>query len=110
MYDLPPDLERLRILELQLSIWSRHVSAAIEAAEQRERERQVGEERRPPTPDWVLELGIGVGAPPAEVHVGDCYATGKRRREISREQALTALTEGVRACAHCRPDTALGVL
>ncbi|WP_256260331.1 DUF6233 domain-containing protein [Streptomyces atratus] len=29
---------------------------------------------------------------------------------MSREQALTALAEGVRAYAHCRPDTELGVL
>lgn len=110
MYDLPPDLPRLRTLEQQLTIWVGHVRAAITAAEQQEAERRQGEARRPPTPDWVLELGIGVGAPPAEVHVGGCYATGKRRREISREQALTALNEGVRACVHCRPDTELGVL
>ncbi|MET7646978.1 DUF6233 domain-containing protein [Streptomyces sp. NPDC005426] len=110
MYDLPPDLPRLRTLEQQLTIWIGHVRAAIGAAEQREKERQRGEERRPPAPDWVLEVGIGQGAPPSEVHVGGCYAAGKRRREITREQALAALSEGVRACAHCRPDTDLGVL
>ncbi|WP_326739161.1 DUF6233 domain-containing protein [Streptomyces sp. NBC_01022] len=110
MNDLPQDLPRLRILETWLALTLDRVRAQIAAAEQREAERQHGEERRPPTPDWVLELSIGVGAPPAEVHVGGCYATGKRRREISREQALTALAEGVRACTHCRPDTELGVL
>lgn len=92
------------------AMWLGRIDEAIAAAEQREVERRQGEERRPPTPDWVLELGIGVGAPPAEVHVGGCYATGKRRREISREQALTALADGIRACTHCRPDTELGVL
>lgn len=86
------------------------VREQITAVEQRERERQQGEARRQPPPDWVLELGIGVGSPPSEVHAGDCYAIGRRRRTITREQALTALTEGVRACVHCRPDTALGVL
>ncbi|MFG3545757.1 DUF6233 domain-containing protein [Streptomyces clavifer] len=35
---------------------------------------------------------------------------GKRRRAISREQAVTALIEGVQACVHCRPDTTLGIL
>ncbi|MEU1434093.1 DUF6233 domain-containing protein [Streptomyces sp. NPDC005786] len=110
MNDLPPDLPRLRTLETWLTMTLERVRQQIAAAEQRERERQQGEERRPTPPDWVLELGIGVGAPPAEVHVGGCYATGKRRREITREQALAALNEGVRACAHCRPDTDLGVL
>jgi len=36
---------------------------------------------------------------------------GKRWRDISRNEALRALTDGgVDACPHCRPDTALGVL
>lgn len=108
--DLPPDLPRLRTLETWLTLTLDRVRAQIAAAEQREKERRQGEARRPPTPDWVLELGIGVGAPPSEVHVGGCYAAGKRRREISREQALALLADGVRACTHCRPDTDLGVL
>lgn len=78
--------------------------------ERREAEQQQGEERLPPTPDWVVELSIGLGARPIEVHAGHCYAIGKRHRAISREQALAALAEGIRACAHCRPDTELGVL
>ncbi|MEU2484122.1 DUF6233 domain-containing protein [Streptomyces sp. NPDC012617] len=105
MNDLPPDLPRLRTLETWLAMTLERVRQQITAAE-----RQQGEERRPPPPDWVLELGIGVGAPPAEVHAGDCYAIGRRQRPITREQALDALSEGVRACVHCRPDTALGVL
>lgn len=110
MYDLPPDLPRLRTLEQQLTIWIGHVRAAITAAEQEEHEKRQAKERRPPTPDWIVELGIGVGAPPAEVHAGHCHAAGKRRRIIDRDQALTLLNDGVRACAHCRPDTDLGVL
>ncbi|MER5847717.1 DUF6233 domain-containing protein [Streptomyces sp. NPDC002012] len=57
-----------------------------------------------------MELGIGRRARPIEVHVGHCYAIGKRHRAVSREQALAALAEGIRACAHRRPDTELGVL
>ncbi|MFJ3282436.1 DUF6233 domain-containing protein [Streptomyces halstedii] len=110
MHDLPPDLPRLRTLETWLTASLDRVRQRIAAAEQREREQRTGEDRRPPVPDWVLELGIGVGAPPAEVHVGGCYAAGNRRRAITREQALAALTEGVRACVHCRPDTELGLL
>ncbi|MFE6021641.1 DUF6233 domain-containing protein [Streptomyces sp. NPDC056441] len=48
--------------------------------------------------------------PPVEVHAGHCHAAGKRRRTIDRDQARALLADGVRACAHCRPDTDLGVL
>ncbi|WP_307797592.1 DUF6233 domain-containing protein [Streptomyces laculatispora] len=44
------------------------------------------------------------------MHAGHCHAAGKRRRAIDRDQALTLLADGVRSCAHCRPDTDLGVL
>lgn len=97
-------------MEQQLTIWVGHVRAAIAAAEQADRERLQGEKRRPPTPDWVLELGIDQGAPPIEVHAGHCYAIGTRRRVIDRDQALALLDAGTRACTHCRPDTDLGVL
>ncbi|MFE9868242.1 DUF6233 domain-containing protein [Streptomyces sp. NPDC005506] len=90
-------------------MWVERIDEAIAAAEQRERERQQGEERRPPTPDWIIELSIGVGARPIEVHVDGCYAAGKRHRPITREQALAALADGIRACIDCRPDTELGV-
>ncbi|MFJ7947375.1 DUF6233 domain-containing protein [Streptomyces sp. NPDC096354] len=51
-----------------------------------------------------------MGARPIEVHVGGCYAAGKRQRVITREHPLPALVDGIRACIHCRPDTELGVL
>ncbi|MGC5004833.1 DUF6233 domain-containing protein [Streptomyces sp. DT203] len=110
MYDLPPDLLRLRTLRTWHAMWVARLDEAIAAAEQQEREKQRGEEARPPTPDWIIELGIGVGSRPIEVHVGGCYAAGKRRRALTREQALAALADGIRACIHCRPDTELGVL
>lgn len=78
--------------------------------ERREAERRQGQQARPPQPDWILELGIGVGATPVEVHAGHCYAIGDRRRPITRDQALAALAGGVEACHHCRPDTDLGLL
>ncbi|MDP5317390.1 DUF6233 domain-containing protein [Streptomyces poriferorum] len=82
----------------------------IATEERREAERQQGERVRPPKPDWVLEYGIGQGAPPVEVHAGHCYSVGKRNRGITREQALSLLAGGLRACVHCRPDTELGLL
>ncbi|WP_457468525.1 DUF6233 domain-containing protein [Streptomyces sp. TE4109] len=79
------------------------MDAAIATAEQREAEQQRGEEQRPPTPDWVVERGIGQGAPPAEVHVSGCHMA-RNTRPATREPALQALVAGVRACIHCRPD------
>ncbi|MGW3735158.1 DUF6233 domain-containing protein [Streptomyces sp. NPDC005148] len=69
------------------AMWLSRIDEAIATAEQQEQEKRRGEEARPPTPDWVTELGIGVGSRPIEVHVGGCYPAGKRRRAITREQA-----------------------
>ncbi|MDX2732896.1 DUF6233 domain-containing protein [Streptomyces sp. PA03-2a] len=110
MFDLPPDLLRLRTLRTWYAMWLSRIDEAIAAAEQQEKEKRQGEERRPPTADWIVELGIGVGQSPVEVHVGGCRMAGKRQRIISREQALAALADGIRACIHCRPDTELGIL
>ncbi|MFE5098168.1 DUF6233 domain-containing protein [Streptomyces sp. NPDC056638] len=107
MIDLPSDLPHLHTLRIWTAACLREIDEAIAEAELREAERKQGEERRPPPPDWVLELGIGAGSPPTEVHAGHCYAIGRKRR--AREQAVAALTGGVRACLHCRPDTELGV-
>lgn len=109
MHNLPPDLPRLRTLETWLALQLSQVQRAIAAAEQREKERQAGIERRPPQPDWLLEAGIGDG-PPVYVHVGGCHMAGKRSRGVDRPAALRALTEGVNACSHCRPDSELGWL
>lgn len=110
MHDLPPDLPRLRTLETWLALQLSQVRTAIAAAEQRETERQRGIAARPPQPDWLLEAGLNRDAPPVYVHVGGCHMAGKRSRGISREAALRALTEGIDACPHCRPDTELGWL
>ncbi|GAA2945878.1 MULTISPECIES: DUF6233 domain-containing protein [Streptomyces] len=104
---------RLEMLRFLLRVQEQQLHATrrwIADEERREAERHQGEQARPPQPDWVLELGIGVGAKPAEVHAGHCYAIGDRRRPITRDQAITALTDGVEACPHCRPDTDLGLL
>lgn len=110
MYDLPPDLPRLRTLRTWHALWVDRLDEAIAAAERRERERDQGEQHRPAPPDWLLQVGIGAGAPPVAVHVGGCAVSGKRLRPLGRDQAIRALTEGVTACTLCRPDTELGVL
>ncbi|MGV9351573.1 DUF6233 domain-containing protein [Streptomyces spiralis] len=44
------------------------------------------------------------------MHVGGCHMAGKRWKAVPRDVALRALSEGVDACGHCRPDAALGYL
>ncbi|WP_322746868.1 DUF6233 domain-containing protein [Streptomyces tauricus] len=44
------------------------------------------------------------------MHRGDCWDSGKRAAPVTADQARDALVQGVRACLHCRPDTALGLL
>jgi hypothetical protein len=103
-------LPRLRTLETWLVYTLDEVRQAIAAAEQREAERQRGIAARPPAPDWLLEQGLNRDAPPVQVHVGGCWNAGKRTRGISRDEALRALVDGVKACGACRPDTELGYL
>ncbi|GAA5038627.1 DUF6233 domain-containing protein [Streptomyces siamensis] len=108
--DLPPDLPRLRTLETWLILSLTRVQRRIADIERREVERDRGRQARPQVPDWLLEVGIGSERPPVAVHVGGCHMAGRRVRGIPRDQALRALTEGVDACSHCRPDSELGVL
>ncbi|MER7733654.1 DUF6233 domain-containing protein [Streptomyces erythrochromogenes] len=108
MSDLPPDLPRLRTLETWLALSLDRVRQQIAAAEQ----QAVADVHRepPPAPDWLVEYGIGVGRTPVRVHVGGCWDTRSRCKPADRDLARRALADGVEACTHCRPDTALGVL
>lgn len=107
--DLPPDLPRLRTLETWLGLSLQRVRQRIAEVERREAEQEEGARRRPPAPDWLIERGLQ-GHHAVYVHVGGCHMAGKRSVPVAREQARQALTAGVDACPHCRPDTALGVL
>lgn len=107
--DLPPRLEMLRFLErVQLKDLER-TRRWIAAEEQREQERQRGQAARPPEPEWLLQQSLGARHPVA-VHVGGCHMAGKYVRPLARDQAVRALTDGIEACSHCRPDTELGVM
>jgi uncharacterized protein DUF6233 len=81
----------------------------IQEAERRQ-DQQAARRPPPPAPDWILERGIGQGEPPVLVHTGACYMQFTRRRTLSRDEARQALVDGVPACTHCHPDTALGFL
>ncbi|MCX4419458.1 DUF6233 domain-containing protein [Streptomyces mirabilis] len=56
------------------------------------------------------DTGPANGRPPIEVHVGGCYAAGRRRRPVPRDEARRLLTSGVRACTQCKPDAQLRIL
>ncbi|MBZ3904400.1 hypothetical protein J8M51_22515 [Streptomyces scabiei] len=91
-------------------MWVSRIETKIAALEEREAEVARGRQRKPAEPDWLVELGIGVGRPAVELHVGGCYAAGKRRRPVGRDEARRLLASGLRACTHCRPDQHLGIL
>ncbi|MBT2505135.1 hypothetical protein J7I98_04330 [Streptomyces sp. ISL-98] len=110
MYDLPPDLLRLRALETWHAMWLDRIRNAIREAEEREAGKQRAEARKPPPPDWGVQLGIGVGRPPVAVHAGGCPNSGKRWRAVNRDEARRLLAvEGVEACGMCNPDQVLGL-
>ncbi|WP_030037935.1 DUF6233 domain-containing protein, partial [Streptomyces resistomycificus] len=108
--DLPPDLDRLNALRVWHAMWLERIDAKIAAVRQRQLEAEHGRRRRPEQPEWIVELGIGTGHPPVQVHSGDCRMMGKRRRPVGRDEARRLLTAGLRACTHCQPDTALDIL
>ncbi|WP_308287150.1 DUF6233 domain-containing protein [Streptomyces liliiviolaceus] len=108
--DLPPDLPRLHTLRTWHAMCVQRIDAKIAALTERQAQQErVQRARREREPEWVVELGIGDGRPPAEVHAGHCYAIGKRRRPVSRDEARRLLAEGLRACSHCTPDTTLDI-
>ncbi|MFF1498193.1 DUF6233 domain-containing protein [Streptomyces sp. NPDC058304] len=106
---LPPDLPRLRTLVTYLRGELSRTEQALAAAE--EREAATTRQQPPPEPPaWLVERGIGVSRLPARLHTGDCWEPGKRCAPAAPEQVRRLLAEGIPACIHCRPDTALGVL
>ncbi|MGW0885684.1 DUF6233 domain-containing protein [Streptomyces sp. NPDC002671] len=82
----------------------------IALLQQRHAEEEHGRRMKPPPPDWIAELGIGVGRPPTQVHRGTCHMAGKRRHPIGQDEARRLLADGTSACTHCRPDADLGIL
>ncbi|WP_307167455.1 DUF6233 domain-containing protein [Streptomyces rishiriensis] len=65
--------------------------------------------RAPRAPGKTVELGIGAGRPPIQIHAGNCHMAGKRWRPVGRDEARRLLADDLRACTHCRPDTQLGI-
>ncbi|MFF0736449.1 DUF6233 domain-containing protein [Streptomyces chartreusis] len=108
--DLPPDLERLHTLRVWHALWVERIDRKIAAVQRRQAEEERGRQSRPERPEWIVELGIGADRAPVQVHAGDCYIAGKRRRAVSRDEARRLLAAGLEACTHCEPGTRLHIL
>ncbi|MFD5598358.1 DUF6233 domain-containing protein [Streptomyces griseorubiginosus] len=108
--DLPPDLDRLHTLRVWHALWLDRIERKIAWLERRKAEEEHGRRTRPRPPEWVVEVGIGVGRPPVQVHSGHCHMIGSRRRPVTRDEARRLLAEGLRACTHCQPDTELHII
>ncbi len=108
--DLPPDLERLQTLRVWHAMWLARIDRKIAAIRKRQAEAEHGRRVRPRPPEWIVELGIGNGGPPVQVHAGDCHIAGRRRRPVSREDARRLLASGLPSCGHRRPDRRLNIL
>lgn len=108
--DLPPDLDRLHTLRVWHALWIRRIDAKIETLQRRQAEEEHGRRARPTPPEWIVELGIGTGRPPVQIHAGNCYAAGKRRRPVDRNEARRLLAAGLEACTHCQPDAQLHII
>ncbi|MFK0154274.1 DUF6233 domain-containing protein [Streptomyces sp. NPDC090493] len=90
-------------------MWLDRIDRKAAELQQRQAEEERGRARRPPVPDWILELNRATGHPLA-VHVGDCGMVGRRRRAVDQDGARRLLaTDGIPACPICRPDTALHI-
>jgi hypothetical protein len=108
--DLPPDLERLHTLRVWHAMWLQRIDTKIAAVRKRQAEEEHGKRNRPQPPDWVVQLGIGTGRPPVQIHTGGCHMKGTRLRPVDRDEARRLLTTGLPACTHCRPDVHLHIL
>ncbi|MFE0420668.1 DUF6233 domain-containing protein, partial [Streptomyces tendae] len=92
------------------ALWVQRIDTKIAVIEQRQPEEEHGRRHRPAPAAWIVELGIGAGRPPLQVHAGDCLVSGKRRRPVDRDEARRLLTEGLEVRDHCQPDIQLHIL
>ncbi|MEU6597889.1 DUF6233 domain-containing protein [Streptomyces flaveolus] len=110
----PHPLTRLDMLRFARRVVEQHTARQLDLIDQwiadeerREAEQRTGLEQRPTAPEWLLEPGLNKESPAVYVHAGGCWNAGRRSHGIDRTDAQERLADGVPACPHCRPDTAL---
>ncbi|WP_326615183.1 DUF6233 domain-containing protein (plasmid) [Streptomyces scopuliridis] len=106
---LPPDLNRLRVLETWYAACLHEVREAIARLETLgPAQPGTGRARPAPWAEWKVEVQrMAADGVPWRVHQGDC-GMGKGRG-CTRDEARRMLTDGVEACPYCNPDVALGL-
>jgi hypothetical protein len=107
MSDLPPDVDRLRVLRTYLALQLAEVDRAIAAATKPRPASDPAPEPPPraPTPAFgVARIGLG---PDEAIHRGDCWADGGDLRPLTREDAAAHLAAGTPPCDVCRPERVL---
>ncbi|XUL85275.1 DUF6233 domain-containing protein [Streptomyces galilaeus] len=72
-------------------MWLERIDRKAAALRQRQAEEERSRARRPPVPDWFLELNRATGHPLA-VHVGDCGMTGRRTDRSTRMEPAVSLS------------------
>lgn len=105
-----PPPSRLQLLQFLQRVQQQQLATTerwIEEARAREAAR-VARAPLPPPPDWVLERG-GKDRMPVYVHAGVCRTGLRTRQVIDAQEARRLITDGVRACPECRPDSELGI-
>jgi hypothetical protein len=79
-------------MRVRHAMWLQRIDTKIAAVRKRQAEQEHGQRSRPRPPDWVVQLGIGVGHPPVQIHTGDCHMKGTRLRPVDRDEARSLLT------------------
>ncbi|MEU5000050.1 DUF6233 domain-containing protein [Streptomyces sp. NPDC021622] len=106
MFDLPSDLERLRVIELylriQLKAVEERISKAEQAREQAEREAEKERKRQAELVGWWLEH-IRAAVPTNILHKAGCPMAGKRYHRLNESEAKEARSmHEVKVCQFCQ--------
>ncbi|WP_423247766.1 DUF6233 domain-containing protein [Streptomyces achmelvichensis] len=88
----------------QETVW-RATSAGARAARSRELFEFCGASSAARSRVQVLSVLVNKA-----IHAGPCNTRLRTRQVITAQEARRLITDGVRACVLCRPDTELGVI
>ncbi|MFI6854202.1 DUF6233 domain-containing protein [Streptomyces sp. NPDC050416] len=85
-------------------MWLARTDNKIADPQRQDAEHEHDRRIRPTRPEWIVQLGIGTGRSPVQVHAGD------RGRPVDRDEARRFPVSGLPACTHCQPDIELRTL
>ena len=82
-------------------MWLARIDRKIEQLLQRQARQEHGRRAKPRSPEWIVQLGIGLGLPPVQLHRRSCHPAGKRHRPVGRDEARRLLADGTSARTRC---------